>query len=44
LPGGGRAAAALHLARTVCRRCGTHRAELVDEAETSAWTARYLNR
>ena len=44
LPGGGRAGAALHLARTVCRRAERTVAQLVDDAETSAWTARYLNR
>jgi cob(I)alamin adenosyltransferase len=44
LPGGGRCGAALHLARTVCRRAERTVAQLVDDAETSAWTARYLNR
>jgi len=44
LPGGGRAAAALHLARTVCRRAERTVTVLVDEGQTSAWTARYLNR
>ena len=44
LPGGGKAGALLHLARTVCRRAERLVAELVDNGETSAWTARYLNR
>ena len=44
LPGGGKAGALLHLARTVCRRAERHVTELVSDGGTSAWTARYLNR
>jgi cob(I)alamin adenosyltransferase len=44
LPGGGRAGAVLHLARTVCRRAERTVSALVEEGETSPWTARYLNR
>ena len=44
LPGGGKAGALLHLARTVCRRAERLVTELVENDETSAWTARYLNR
>jgi len=44
LPGGGRCGAVLHLARTVCRRAERTVCALVYNAETSEWTARYLNR
>jgi cob(I)alamin adenosyltransferase len=44
LPGGGKAGATLHVARTVCRRAERHVAAFVAEGGTSAWTARYLNR
>lgn len=44
LPGGGPAAALLHLARTVCRRAERLVTTLVKEAQTGPWTARYLNR
>ena len=44
LPGGGRAGAALHVARTVCRRAERLVTPLVTGGETSPWTARYLNR
>jgi cob(I)alamin adenosyltransferase len=44
LPGGGRAGAALHLARTVCRRTERTVTALVEAGETSPRTARYLNR
>ena len=44
LPGGGRAGAALHVARTVCRRAERLVTPLATGGETSAWTARYLNR
>ncbi len=44
LPGGGSAAAVLHLARTVCRRAERLVTALVREAQSGPWTARYLNR
>jgi cob(I)alamin adenosyltransferase len=44
LPGGGRAGAVLHLARTVCRRTERTVTALVEARQTSEWTARYLNR
>jgi len=44
LPGGGRAGAALHLARTVCRRAERTVTALVEAGQTSPMTARYLNR
>jgi len=44
LPGGGRAGATLHLARTVCRRAERTVTALVDSEQASPWTARYLNR
>lgn len=44
LPGGGKAGASLHVARTVCRRAERLVSALVAAGETSPWTARYLNR
>jgi cob(I)alamin adenosyltransferase len=44
LPGGGAAAASLHVARTVCRRAERAVTTLVRRGETSPATARYLNR
>ncbi len=44
LPGGGRAGATLHVARTVCRRAERTVAALVAEGRARAQTARYLNR
>ena len=44
LPGGGRAGASLHVARTVCRRAERLVTPLVAAGATSPWTARYLNR
>jgi len=44
LPGGGKAGATLHVARTVCRRTERMLTPLVASGEASAWTARYLNR
>jgi cob(I)alamin adenosyltransferase len=44
LPGGTRAAAALHLARTVCRRAERRTVELAAMAEVSSSVIRYLNR
>lgn len=46
LPGGSAAAAALHLARTVCRRAERHMAELasIDGEPVSADALRYVNR
>lgn len=44
LPGGGAAAAMLHVARTVCRRSERAVTTLVARGETSPHTARYLNR
>lgn len=44
LPGGGAAAAMLHVARTVCRRAERAVTALVRRGETSPHTARYLNR
>jgi len=44
LPGGGRAGATLHVARTVCRRTERVLTPLVAGGEVSPWTARYLNR
>lgn len=44
LPGGGAAAAMLHVARTVCRRCERVVTSLVRSGEAEPNTARYLNR
>jgi cob(I)alamin adenosyltransferase len=44
LPGGGKAGATLHVARTVCRRAERVLTPLVASGEASVWTARYLNR
>ena len=44
LPGGGAAAAMLHVARTVCRRAERTVTTLVRGGDTSPHTARYLNR
>jgi len=44
LPGGGRSAAACHLARTICRRAERRAAELAERDEVSAELLRYLNR
>jgi cob(I)alamin adenosyltransferase len=46
LPGGTAAAAALHLARTVCRRAERHVVELADrpEEKVSSEAVKYLNR
>lgn len=44
LPGGGAAAAMLHVARTVCRRSERTATALVRRGDTSPATARYLNR
>ncbi|MFN2378256.1 MAG: cob(I)yrinic acid a,c-diamide adenosyltransferase [Candidatus Binatia bacterium] len=44
LPGGGAAAAMLHVARTVCRRAERAVTALVRSGATSPDTARYLNR
>lgn len=44
LPGGGMAAAQLHVARTVCRRAERTATALVRRGDASANTARYLNR
>jgi cob(I)alamin adenosyltransferase len=44
LPGGGAAAAQLHVARTVCRRTERTVTTLVRRGDTSPLTARYLNR
>lgn len=44
LPGGDRAAAACHLARTICRRAERRCWELAADAEVNAELLRYLNR
>lgn len=44
LPGGSPAAAALHLARTVCRRAERATVALADREEVSAAALKYLNR
>jgi len=44
LPGGGPAGAALHLARTVCRRAERTATALVETGEAEPGPARYLNR
>lgn len=44
LPGGGAAGAALHVARTVCRRAERTATALVRRGDTAPATARYLNR
>jgi cob(I)alamin adenosyltransferase len=44
LPGGTRAAAALHLARCVCRRAERRVAALAEEADVAPETIAYLNR
>jgi cob(I)alamin adenosyltransferase len=44
LPGGDRAAAACHLARTVCRRAERRAFELADRVEVGPEVLRYLNR
>ena len=44
LPGGGRAAAACHLARTVCRRAERRAYTLSRQSDVSAESLKYLNR
>lgn len=44
LPGGGRAAAACHLARTICRRAERRTFTLSRQSEVSAESLKYLNR
>ncbi|MHC4670510.1 MAG: cob(I)yrinic acid a,c-diamide adenosyltransferase, partial [Planctomycetota bacterium] len=44
LPGGTPAGAALHLARTVCRRAERRLVTLARTEEASAWALPYLNR
>ncbi|MDX1454356.1 MAG: cob(I)yrinic acid a,c-diamide adenosyltransferase [Gammaproteobacteria bacterium] len=44
LPGGGRATAACHLARTICRRAERRVCTLGREEDISATSGRYLNR
>lgn len=44
LPGGTRAAALTHLARTVCRRAERHVVHLAAVEPVSDWARRYLNR
>lgn len=44
LPGGGRAAAACHLARTVCRRAERRIVTLAGDAELNPELVRYVNR
>jgi cob(I)alamin adenosyltransferase len=44
LPGGSASAAALHLARTVCRRAERLAVELAGQEKVGAWVLRYLNR
>ena len=44
LPGGGRAAATCHLARTVCRRAERLVVSLMREEEVPPFSVRYLNR
>jgi cob(I)alamin adenosyltransferase len=44
LPGGGRAAAACHLARTICRRAERRAVELAGREPVGAELLRYLNR
>ena len=44
LPGGSPGAAALHVARTVCRRAERLVVALSREERVGAWTVRYLNR
>jgi cob(I)alamin adenosyltransferase len=44
LPGGGEAAARLHLARTVCRRAERRAVELGESAELNPAALAYLNR
>ncbi|HEX7031288.1 MAG TPA: cob(I)yrinic acid a,c-diamide adenosyltransferase [Gammaproteobacteria bacterium] len=44
LPGGGRAAAACHLARTVCRRAERRVFSLSQQSDVSAESLKYLNR
>jgi len=44
LPGGGKASAALHMARTVCRRAERYVTPLVRERETDRQALIYLNR
>lgn len=44
LPGGSPVGAALHVARTVCRRAERHLVRLTEEAEINPAAVRYLNR
>lgn len=44
LPGGSRAAAGLHLARTLCRRAERRIVTLAAEETVGEWVLRYLNR
>ncbi|KAI9224743.1 Adenosylcobalamin biosynthesis, ATP:cob(I)alamin adenosyltransferase-like protein [Blastocladiella britannica] len=44
LPSGGKAAATLHLSRSICRRAERRITSLVHDGETSPSVARYLNR
>jgi cob(I)alamin adenosyltransferase len=44
LPGGSRAAAALHVCRTICRRAERTAAELAEQAEVSTHALAWLNR
>jgi cob(I)alamin adenosyltransferase len=44
LPGGTRAAAAAHLARTICRRAERSLVELIEKEKVSEAALRYLNR
>jgi cob(I)alamin adenosyltransferase len=44
LPGGSRGAAALHLARTVCRRAERAVVHLASSETVESWTLTYLNR
>lgn len=44
LPGGSRAAAGLHLARTLCRRAERRIVTLAAEEAVGEWVLRYLNR
>ncbi len=44
LPGGSRAAALVHVARTLCRRAERHLVALKAQADISEWSLQYLNR
>ena len=44
LPGGGRVSAALHLARTVCRRAERDVLRLMSVEDVGEWPLAYLNR